>query len=160
MRMGRRFNFSHGNGVDDARFRFLSARLAISQKQLPMSRGGFGQGVENFHVQNRLGAGAKGDGLLPVSEVQGHGVGQRRGHFLERAQERPLERRAAVLLQRLFRHEQREQFAFGDLQGWKIADFFGVTEAVARAIEFNEAGRHCQGDRVAEMSTSTPHADA
>ena len=123
--------------VDDARFRFLSARLAISQKQLPMSRGGFGQGVENFHVQNRLGAGAKGDGLLPVSEVQGHGVWERRGHFLERAQERPLERRAAVLLQRLFRHEQREQFAFGDLQRWKITDFFCVMEAAARAIKFN-----------------------
>ena len=80
-------------------------------------RGGLGQGVENFQIQNRLGAGAEGNGLLRVGEVERNGVGQRLLHFLEGAEQRFLEARAAILLQRLFRDDQREQFALGDLQG-------------------------------------------
>ena len=41
-----------------------------------MLRGGFGERVEDFQVDHRLGARVEGDGLLPVREVQRDGVGQ------------------------------------------------------------------------------------
>ena len=44
---------------------------------------------------------------------------------------------AAILLQRFFRDDERENFALGDLHRGKAADFAGVKIAVALAIEFN-----------------------
>ena len=96
--------------------------------------GRLGQGVENLQVQDRLGPRAEGDGLLPVGDVERDGVGQGGGHFLEGADQGPLEGGAAVLLQGFFRHEQGEQFALGDLQGGEIADFLGVMVAFVRGV--------------------------
>ena len=126
-------------GVHHAQFGLAAAGLAIGQLQLAALRGGFGQGVEVLQVQDRLGAGAEGNGLLPVGQVERNGVGQGRGHFFEGAEERALEGGAAILLQGLFRDEQGEEFALGDLQGGKGADFLGVIIAVARGAVLQRA---------------------
>ena len=86
--------------------------------------------------QNRLGARAKGNGLLQIRQVQRNGVGQRLLHFSNGAEQRFLETGAAILLQRFFRDDQREQFALGDLQRGKGADFLGVMIAETAPVEF------------------------
>ena len=118
-------------GVHDAKFGLAPARLSIGQFQLAALRGGLGQGVEIFQVQDRLGAGAEGDGLLPVGQVEGNGVGEGGGHFSEGAQEGALEGGAAVLLKGFFGDEEGEQLAFGDLEGGEGADFLCVKIPVA-----------------------------
>ena len=59
-----------------------------------------------------------------------------RGHFLERADQRLLEVRAAILFERLFRDEQRDQFALGNLQRGEGTDRLGVMVAEAAAVVF------------------------
>ncbi len=71
--------------VHDARFGIFRAGLAIIQFNLLALRDGFGQRVENFQIQNRLGARAEGNGLLDVGEVERNGVGQRLLHFFDGA---------------------------------------------------------------------------
>ena len=107
------------------------------QFQLLPLRDGLGQRVENFQIQNRLGAGAEGNGLLDVGEVERNGVGQRLLHFSDGAKQRFFEARAAILLQRLFGDDEREHFALGDLHRRERADFAGVMIAVVGRIKFN-----------------------
>jgi len=123
--------------VNNARFGLGLAGLAICEFNLFTARGGFGQRVKDFKVKNLLGARAEGNGLLNVSEIERNGVGQRLFHFLDGAQQRFLEARAAILLQGFFRDDEREDFAFGDLHGRKTADFAVVKIAVVGRREFN-----------------------
>ena len=113
-------------GVHHALFGLAAAGLAVGQFELAALGGGLGQRVKDFQVKDRFGAGAEGDGLLPVGQVQRDRVGQGGGHFLEGADEGPLEVGAAILLQGFFGYEQGKEFALGDLQGGKRADFLGV----------------------------------
>ena len=96
--------------VNDARFGFRLAGLAIGQFQLLPSRGGLGERVKNFQIQNRFGARAEGNRLLDVGEVERNGVGQRLLHFFDRAQQRFLKTRAAILLQALFPRRRARKF--------------------------------------------------
>ena len=70
-----------------------------------------------------------------VGQVERNGVGQRLLHFANGAQQRFLEARAAVLLERFFRYHQRKEFAFGDLDGGERADLFGVIPAFPALVE-------------------------
>src|ERR1035437_2715929 len=116
--------------VHDAFLRRLTGLAVMQFKLLPL-RDGLGERVENFQIENRLGARAEGNRLLNVGEVERNVVGQRLLHFFDRAQQRFLEARAAILLQGLFRDDEREDFALGDLHRWKRADFAGVVIAIA-----------------------------
>ncbi len=46
-------------GVHQTGFRLLAARFAVSEDQLFVARGGFGQCVKDFQIEDRLGAGPK-----------------------------------------------------------------------------------------------------
>ena len=116
-------------GIDDALLGLLLAGLAIGQLQLLARGGGLGQRVEDLQVQDRLGAGAEGDGLLDVGQAERNGVGQGLLHLPEGAQQRLLEAGAAVLLEGLLGHDQREEFAFRDLQGGEGLDGLGVVDS-------------------------------
>ena len=53
--------------IDDALLSLLVTGLAVGDLELPARRSGFGQRVESLQVQDWLGTGAKGDGLLDVT---------------------------------------------------------------------------------------------
>ena len=72
--------------------------------------------------------------MLPIRQVQRDAVRQRSGHFLEGAHQRLLEIRAPILLQGFLRHQQGEQFPFGDLQGGKGTDLLRVKIAVTLSV--------------------------
>lgn len=124
-------------GIDDAGLKFAPARLSIGQLQLPAPSGGFGEDVEDFEVENRLGSGAKGDGLFPVGGVEGDGVGQGRRHFFEGAGQRFFKGRAPILLEGFLGDKQGKKLALGDLERGKGADFLGVMEAIAVVVELD-----------------------
>src|SRR5437870_64477 len=63
-------------GVDDALLGLFVSRLAIGQFELTARGGGFGERVEDFQVQDRLGASAERNGLVNVAEAKRDGVGQ------------------------------------------------------------------------------------
>ena len=55
--------------VDAALFGLFLAGLAISKFDLPLGRGGFGQGVKDFQIENLLGTCAKGNRLMHIREA-------------------------------------------------------------------------------------------
>ena len=92
-------------GVQGPGLRHRSAWFSILDLDLLMTGHRFGERIEDFEVQNRLGAVPKRDGLLPVGLVQRNRVGQCRRHFLKSAHERLLEMGSPVLLQRFLRDQ-------------------------------------------------------
>jgi hypothetical protein len=61
--------------IDDAPFGLFVSVFPISQLDLLVLDSGLRESIEDFQVQDRLGAGAKGDGLSPIGQVQRDGVG-------------------------------------------------------------------------------------
>src|SRR5882672_7960485 len=94
--------------VDDPLLGFLLSRFSVGQFELLPLRSGFGQQIEYPEVGDRLHARPKRDRLFPIRDLDRNGIWQRRRHFFEGADQRFLEIRSAILLQRLFRDQQRE----------------------------------------------------
>jgi len=85
-------------------------------------RGRPGQRVENFEIQIGSALVRKEIVCSMVGQIERNGVRQRLLHLPDGAEQRPFEIRAAILLERLFGDDEREEFALGNLNVRKGAD--------------------------------------
>jgi len=61
------------DGVDEAFLGGFAIGFAIEEAEFLAGGGGAGEAVDEFQLEHGLGAGAEGDGLFPVGEVEGDG---------------------------------------------------------------------------------------
>src|SRR5947209_14479525 len=61
--------------INHTRFGLLLAGFALGQFDMLALGGGFGELVKDFEMDDRLRAGAKGNGLFPIGNMDGNGVG-------------------------------------------------------------------------------------
>lgn len=127
-------------GVDDALFGRAGTGFAVGEAELAAVLDGVGEGFEEGDVDDGFGAGSEADGVVPLGEVEGDGVGEGAFEFLEGGDEAVFEGGAAVLLEGFLGDEQGEQFAFADLEGGERVDLLGVMEAVVGGVEGDGEG--------------------
>jgi hypothetical protein len=120
--------------IDEALLDAPLAGFALGQLQLLARGSGFGKGVEDLQVQDRLRGRAEGDGLRRVVKAEGDGIREGLLHLFEGAEQRSFEAGAAILLEGLLGYNEREDFAFRDLKRGKSLDGLSVKVAKPAAI--------------------------